>query len=144
MNIVLYGNGSDGNHGCEAIVRGTVAVLGKENTYTVQSAQTEDDIQYGLQELAQIRPAVIPVKKDLRFLTAYLKMKTAKVYTDMDGLGYVEGIRYAAQNADIALSVGGDNYCYPGTEIYGWPIFLLPCAATEYYRAWPVFCRRFR
>ena len=47
-------------------------------------------------------------------------MKTAKVFTDMDGLRYVDGIRYAAQNADIALSVGGDNYCYPGTEIYGW------------------------
>lgn len=120
MNIVLYGNGSAGNHGCEAIVRGTVAVLGKENTYILQSARPEDDIRYGLQELAQIRPAVNPVKKDLRFLAAYLKMKTAKVYTDMDGLGYVDGIRYAARNADIALSVGGDNYCYPGTEIYGW------------------------
>ena len=120
MNIILYGNGSAGNHGCEAIVRGTVAVLGKENIYAVQSARVEDDIRYGLQELAQIRPAVSPVKKGLRFLTAYLKMKARKIYTDMDGLGYVPGIRYAAQNADIALSVGGDNYCYPGTEIYGW------------------------
>ncbi len=120
MNILLYGNGSSGNHGCEAIVRGTVAVLGKENHYIVQSAEPEDDIRYGLQELAQIRSAVSPIKKDLRFLAAYLKMKTAKVYTDMDGLGYVEGIRYAAKNADVALSVGGDNYCYPGTEIYGW------------------------
>lgn len=120
MNIVLYGNGSAGNHGCEAITRGTIAVLGKENNYIVQSTQPEDDCLYGLQELAQIRPAVSPVKKDMRFLAAYLKMKTAKVYTDMDGLGYVEGVRYAAQNAHIALSVGGDNYCYPGTEIYGW------------------------
>ena len=120
MNIVLYGNGSSGNHGCEAIVRGTAAVLGNENHYILQSAQPEDDIRYGLQKLAQICPAVNSVKKDLRFLAAYLRMKTAKVYTDMDGLGYVEGIRYAAKHADIALSVGGDNYCYPGTEIYGW------------------------
>ena len=120
MNVVIYGNGSAGNHGCEAIVRGTVAVLGKENTYTLQSAQPEDDIRYGLQELALIRPAVSPVKKDMRLLAAYLKMKVAKRYTDMDGLGYVDGIRYASRNADVALSVGGDNYCYPGTEIYGW------------------------
>lgn len=120
MNIVIYGNGSAGNHGCEAIVRGTVAVLGKENTYIMQSAQSADDIRYGLQELAQIRPALSSVKKDMRFLAAYLKMKATKVYTDMDGLGYVDGIRYAARIADIALSVGGDNYCYPGTEIYGW------------------------
>lgn len=120
MNVIIYGNGSAGNHGCEAIIRGTVAVLGKENTYIVQSVQPEDDIRYRLQELVQIRSAVSPVKKDMRFLAAYLKMKAAKVYTDMDGLGYVDGIRYAAPNANIALSVGGDNYCYPGTEIYGW------------------------
>ena len=120
MNIVLYGNGSAGNHGCEAIVRGTVAVLGEENQYIVQSPQPEDDFRYGLQELAQIHPAVSPIKKDLRFLAAYLKMKTSKVYTDMDGLGYVPGIKRAAQVAKIALSVGGDNYCYPGTEIYSW------------------------
>lgn len=120
MNIILYGNGSAENHGCEAIVRGTVAVLGKDNIYTVQSAQPEVDIRYGLWQLAEIHPAVSPVKKDLRFLAAYLKVKTAKVYTDMDGLGYVGGIQHAAPNADVALSVGGDNYCYPGTEIYGW------------------------
>lgn len=120
MNILLYGNGSAGNHGCEAITRGTIAVLGNGHQYTVQSAQTEDDIRYGLDSLAEIWPAVHPVKKDLRFAAAYLKMKVAKVYTDMDGLGYIPGIRYASKNVDVALSVGGDNYCYPGTEIYGW------------------------
>lgn len=120
MNVVIYGNGSAGNHGCEAIVRGTVALLSDEHNYTVQSACSQDDIQYGLDELAEIRPAVLPVKKDHRFLAAYLKMKTAGVYTDMDGLGYVPGIRRAAETCKIALSVGGDNYCYPGSEIYGW------------------------
>jgi polysaccharide pyruvyl transferase WcaK-like protein len=60
------------------------------------------------------------VKKNLRFLQAYLKLKTAGTYTDMDGLGYIAGIQRAAKDAKIALSVGGDNYCYPGTEIYGW------------------------
>lgn len=120
MNIVLYGNGSAGNHGCEAITRGTIALLQKENNFIVQSLQPEDDIRYGLNELAEVRPAVSPVKKDLRFLLAYLKMKTTSAYTDMDGLRYVAGIQRAAKDAKIALSVGGDNYCYPGTEIYGW------------------------
>lgn len=120
MNIVLYGNGSAGNHGCEAIVRGTVALLGDKNKYIVQSAEPQDDIKYGLGELADIRAAVHPVKKDLRFLMAYAKLKAAGVYTDMDGLGYVPGIKEVKQEAKIALSVGGDNYCYPGTEIYGW------------------------
>lgn len=120
MNIVLYGNGSAGNHGCEAITRGTIALLQKENNFIVQSLQPEDDIRYGLNELAEIRPAVGQAKKNLRFLQAYLKLKTAGTYTDMDGLGYIAGIQRAAKSAKIALSVGGDNYCYPGTEIYSW------------------------
>lgn len=120
MGIVIYSNGSAGNHGCEAITRGTIALLEKENNFIVQSLQPEDDIRYGLNELAEIRPAVGSVKKNLRFLQAYLKLKTAGTYTDMDGLGYIAGIQRAAKDAKIALSVGGDNYCYPGTEIYGW------------------------
>ena len=120
MNIVLYGNGSAGNHGCEAIHRGTMALLGREHNYIIQSPLPEEDLRYALGELAQIRPAVSAVKKDLRFLWAYLKLKTTGVYTDMDGQGYRSGIRQAARDAKIALSVGGDNYCYPGTEIYGW------------------------
>ena len=120
MDIILYGNGSAGNHGCEAITRGTVAVLGKENNYIVQSLQPEDDIRYGLDRLAQIRPARKPAKKDFRFLLAYAKLKTTGNYTDMDGLSYIPSIKQAAKEAKIALSVGGDNYCYPGTEIYGW------------------------
>lgn len=120
MNIVIYGNGSAGNHGCEAITRGTVAFLGSEHNYIVHSDRQEDDVRYGLDRLAQIRQAGCPPRKDLRFLLAYLKMKLTGAYTDMDGLRYVPAIRRASRECSVALSVGGDNYCYPGTEIYGW------------------------
>ena len=120
MNYVIYGNGSAGNHGCEAIHRGTMALLGGEHNYIIQSPGVEDDRRYGLEELAQLWTAAGPVKRDLRFWAAYLKMKVTGDYTAMDGLAYVPGIRRAAKEAKIALSVGGDNYCYPGTEIYGW------------------------
>ena len=120
MKIIIYGNGPAGNHGCEAITRGTIALLGKENDFIVQSLAQEDDIRYGLNKLAEIRPAVGHAKKNLRFLWAYLKLKAAGIYTDMDGLAFVSGIRRAAQETKFALSVGGDNYCYPGTQIYGW------------------------
>lgn len=36
MNVLFYGNGGAGNHGCEAIVRGSVQILG-EVTYTIIS-----------------------------------------------------------------------------------------------------------
>lgn len=120
MNLIIYGNGSAGNHGCEAIHRGTMALLGGEHNYIIQSPGVEDDRRYGLEELAQLWTAAGPVKRDLRFWSAYLKMKVTGDYTAMDGLAYVPGIRRAAAEAKVALSVGGDNYCYPGTEIYGW------------------------
>ena len=120
MNLVIYGNGSAGNHGCEAIHRGTMALLGRAYNYIIQSPGLEDERRYGLGELAQLWASQSPLKRDLRFLAAYLKMKLTGVYTDMDGLAYVPGIRRAAKAAKVALSVGGDNYCYDGTEIYGW------------------------
>ena len=120
MNYIIYSNGSAGNHGCEAIHRGTMALLGEAHNYIIQSPGVEDDRRYGLGELARLWQAEQPVKRNLRFLLAYLKLKRTGDYTAMDGLAYLPGIKCAAGAAKVALSVGGDNYCYPGTEIYGW------------------------
>ena len=67
MRIVLYGNGTCGNHGCEAIARGTISLLGANaNTYRIQSENPAEDRKYGLEELAQISPAKSERKKDFR------------------------------------------------------------------------------
>ena len=121
MKIALYGNGSSGNHGCEAIVRGTVKLLGSEtNSFRIQSENPQEDQFYGLEALAQVCPAKSERKKDLRFLTAYARLKLTGNYTDMDGLYYLPGVREAGTTANVALSVGGDNYCYGGTGIYAY------------------------
>lgn len=121
MRLVLYGNGSSGNHGCEAIVRGTVQLLGTDaNTFRVQSEAPQEDKCYGLDTLAEIFPAKTERKRNLRFLSAYAKLKLTGNYTDMDGLHYLPGVSEASIGADIALSVGGDNYCYGGTGIYAY------------------------
>lgn len=121
MRILFYGNGGSGNHGCEAIVRGTVELLGTDsNTFCVRSANMDEDNLYGLNQLAEISPARAERKKNLSFLCAFAKLKLTGNYTDMDGLDYLPGISAAASKTDVALSVGGDNYCYDGTEIYGW------------------------
>lgn len=36
----------------------------------------------------------------------------------MDGLYYLPAIQRLRGHADVALSVGGDNYCYGNTELY--------------------------
>lgn len=121
MKIALYGNGSSGNHGCEAIVRGTVKLLRSEtNSFRIQSENPQEDQFYGLEALAQVCPAKSERKKDLRFLAAYAKLKLTGNYTDMDGLYYSSGVREASAVVDVALSVGGDNYCYGGTGIYAY------------------------
>ena len=121
MKLILYGNGSSGNHGCEAIVRGTVKLLGSEiNSFRIQSENPQEDQFYGLEALAQVCPAKSERKKDLRFLAAYAKLKLTGNYTDMDGLYYSSGVREASAVVDVALSVGGDNYCYGGTGIYAY------------------------
>lgn len=121
MKLILYGNGSSGNHGCEAIVRGTISLLGSDaNTYRVQSDNPEEDKMYGIKELAQISPARSERKKGLRFAAAYARLKLTGNYTDMDGLYYLPGVYEASGSADIALSVGGDNYCYGGTGLYAY------------------------
>ena len=118
-DIILYGNGGSGNHGCEAIIRGTIELLGRNsNHYKIFSDSVEEDQKYGISDIADIVAAKQTPKKDLVFLKAYLKLKILGDYLDLDGIQYLAKIK---QEKDaIALSVGGDNYCYAGTEIYSY------------------------
>lgn len=118
MRILLYGNGGSGNHGCEAIVRGTHELL--QLPLRIHSASPDEDAFYGLNALGEIHDALSADRDPLSFLKAYLKLKLLKDYAAMDSLAYVERIHEARGKADIALSVGGDNYCYNGTEIYAY------------------------
>lgn len=118
MKILLYGNGGSGNHGCEAIALGTITLLGNNNDYCIYSAATDEDIQYSLEGIAEIKSATTQPKRDIRFYMALLQTKLLHKYVDLDGLAYLERIQEAVDDVDIVLSVGGDNYCYEGTQIY--------------------------
>ena len=119
MRILLYGNGASENHGCEAIVRGTVSLIGRErNTFLIYSDSCEEDRKYGLEALAEIREAKIKSRRNLQFTAAYLRMKLMHDYTAMDILPYKKQIQNAVNHVDLALSAGGDNYCYDGNSFY--------------------------
>lgn len=119
MRILLYGNGGAGNHGCEAIVRGTICLLGREhNTYTIHSDSVEEDGKYELQDIAEIKESRSEHAKDHRFWKAYLQMKLFHRYSYLDGLPFLNAVKESVNYADIALSVGGDNYCYSNTGFY--------------------------
>lgn len=117
MRIVFYGNGTSGNHGCEAIIRGSVKLIGDEE-YILLSEDPDMDKRYGLSSITEIQKATNPIRKDLNFIKAFLKLRLKNDFVEMDGLEYIGQIQRLKSKVDLALSVGGDNYCYGYTQKY--------------------------
>ena len=119
--IYMYAHGGSGNHGCEAIVRSTVGMLkDKLNKEMVLiSAKPQEDKKYGIDKLCNILLDKEPYSKNsLAFLKAYLTLKLTKDYIPMDKMEYKTTFDNI-DNGDIALSIGGDNYCYKNVAVYG-------------------------
>ena len=111
---ILYGHGGSGNHGCEALVRTTSQLIGVEkNKIVLMSDRPEEDHQYGINDLCTIvknGAIAIPSRTDTRFLKAYLEMRIKKEYKYMSRIERLYGA--GANRGDVALSIGGDTYCY--------------------------------
>ena len=116
MKTILYGNGGCGNHGCEAIVRGTYELFKKP--LIISSENIDEDMRYGLEEFCDIYDAKAGSPGKLEFVKAYMKLKIMGDYTAMDGLPYLSTIRELSDKSTLALSVGGDNYCYTNQKFY--------------------------
>lgn len=114
MKIVLYAHGGSGNHGCEAIVRSTIDTIGLDkHSFTILSERAEEDFKYQLDKVASIKETRSPLRKGLSNLIYQIKMKLTK----NDIHFYKEIYRNVferADNPDLAIAIGGDNYCYQG------------------------------
>ena len=113
-DVLMYCHKGSGNHGCEAIIRGTMNVLNNAGDfkYTLVSENPSQDIEYGIGEKVNVVKEQNPVKKNtFKFVNAYLDLKIKKDYTKMNDLAYEEAITSINKNG-INLSIGGDNYCY--------------------------------
>ena len=119
-NIWMYAHGGSGNHGCEAIVRSTYDVLKDllwDKMFLI-SSKPEEDEEYGLRELCEIEKDMLPYPKiSLPFICAYMALKLKNDYIPLDKLNYKKTIDLVKEN-DIALSIGGDNYCYADVNKY--------------------------
>lgn len=116
MNYTLYAHGGSGNHGCEAIVRSTISMLG--GNPTLISGNTNEDIKYGISNIANIRTECTDINKlSLSFVSAYLSLKVKKDPLPMEKLRYKNGVASTKAN-EFALSIGGDNYCYVDVKRY--------------------------
>lgn len=117
--IYMYAHGGSGNHGCEAIVRSTLKIL--ENLDAEKelfSTRPEEDKKYGIHNLCTvIAEKEFYSKKSLAFAKAYMSLKLKNDYMPMDKLDYRKAIS-KVQKGNIALSIGGDNYCYADNKRY--------------------------
>lgn len=117
-SIIFYGHGGSGNHGCEAIVRSLNKIIGNTNPI-IMSSKSEEDIKYGINEIATTYSAKrTPDRRSWDFLIAYLKLKFLKEYIHIDLLPYKRVLNKLKREVNIALSIGGDNYCYGDITIY--------------------------
>lgn len=113
--IRLYYHGGSANHGCEAIVRSTAKILGLRPT--LFSTSPDEEFKYQVEQVAEIiEDRYIPVKKGtLRYFLCALDHKLYKHDYQFVKCGH-KNLLQKVSAGDICLSIGGDNYCYAGTD----------------------------
>lgn len=116
--IFMYCHGGSGNHGCEAIARSTISLF-RDLPVQLYSFHPDEDRHYGLDTLCTVvdpRQAK-PDHFSVAFWRAYLALRLRNDPAPLDDYQRVNAVSLASKNS-IALSIGGDNYCYSD-----WPIF---------------------
>lgn len=115
-DIVFYSHSGSGNHGCEAIVRGTEKILGNIADMTLLSQAEEEEYKYGINKIVNVKKGKNEInKKSLSFFNAYLSLRLLKNTSKMDVLQFIDAKKYIQKNS-IAISIGGDTYCY--SDVY--------------------------
>lgn len=112
----FYLHAGSANHGCEAIVRSSINILNEE--VTLYSRVPELDTKYGIDDICDLqKDDKLPLKKgSFSWIKAYLQTKlTGKI--DLSMKYQYNSLISQVKNNDIYFSIGGDNYCYPGTEV---------------------------
>ena len=109
MKNILYMHGGSGNHGCEAIVRTTAKLLDGPRNVVIWSNAKEEDARYGTAALAEKMLRSEEISRfsfqHMEAMLRYNLLKQPKAYEDVF-------LRKLFKN-NVAISVGGDNYCYP-------------------------------
>ena len=116
--VLIYNHGGSGNHGCEALARTVISLLNESDEIDLMSEEPEQDRLYGLSSFCNIIPARLPEsRKSFSFIRAYTALKLKKDYFEMDFLDYRKAISELKQY-DLAISIGGDVYCYDYYPLY--------------------------
>jgi colanic acid/amylovoran biosynthesis protein len=117
--IVLYSHGGSGNRGCEAIVRGTRKIIGEtcgENRFYLGSLNREEDVSVNISGFDDIIEYSNYVEKNsLDHIIASVNNRLFGSVEKYITLGQKKLYKLFDNNT-IAISVGGDNYCYTDSK----------------------------
>lgn len=118
MKTILYAHTGSGNHGCEALVRSTAKLL--DTTPVLFSTGYDEDLQLGVPDIAKVErdTAVSIPRRSAAYVAAACQTKLTKRTTLFTQYAH-KNLLDQVQAGDLCLSIGGDNYCYAGTEILG-------------------------
>lgn len=106
--LLMYMHAGSGNHGCEAIVN-SVCHMVKEKV-TLLSYYGEEDEKYSLKDLCYI---VSERRFEEHKLAHILYYGYRKLSGDQESfIRYRYGDIMKGKTAPLAISIGGDNYCY--------------------------------
>lgn len=106
--LLMYMHAGSGNHGCEAIVN-SVCHMVKEKV-TLLSYFGEEDEKYSLKDLCYI---VSERRFEEHKLAHVLYYGYRKITGDQESfIRYRYGDIVKQKTAPLAISIGGDNYCY--------------------------------
>lgn len=114
-NIILYGHGGSGNHGCEAIVKGIQKILSVKNVRTKYILSTLDwtaDKKFILSIDEYIKNSFI-APKSLQYYVSVFSSKVLKmpeVSAKIMYKNFFKAVKKINKNS-LFLSIGGDNYC---------------------------------
>lgn len=106
--LVMYMHAGSRNHGCEAIVNSLCRMI-KEKAVLV-SYRAEEDRSYSLKELCRIIQEKKIEEKKLIHVFYYIYRRLTGDGESMIRYRYQEVFK--EKNIPLAISIGGDNYCY--------------------------------
>lgn len=115
--IGLYYHNGSYNHGCEAIIRGTAAILA-DKELTLFSREPESDRQYGLDQLVEVNED-LPLELTTTSLKYIWAAAIRRIFQNRYWITAFtrKPVFDKVHKGDVMLSIGGDNYCYAGTDI---------------------------